>query len=1213
MDQLSQGEQIIKQYKDAGVPDTMIDDYVHKTTDQYKSLGVPDDEIQKYWGQNKKPDFSDVQDHVTQNLAKAGYAPKYDGQTPAQAKDVWEAMDAGWQHGFTGLFLRGKKPDMEVSPDSNRFYKIASSLASMAGDLPAMLAGGAVGTSTGAIAGGFAGSVVPGVGTLAGFAGGGIVGAGAGAFAAPAAMRKMLMDQYEHPEGIRNASDFADRVVGATWEAAKGALTGAATSIAGPIGGAYLGTAGKLGAEVAAMTTVSSALEGHLPDSDDFINGAIAIGGLHAVSGSLPGKLRRIYADTGAKPADVLEQAQKDPAMRGELLSANSEIPQTPASPKPEVAEPTPAVDTAKLNLSDSEKEVLGTMKTPPEKDQPSTFSRMKDWWNDNTDYTTAAVQALKDTPDEKMGKDLLNVFPAWEDKLRGAKDFGKLGKYDNGESFNDVIRDVKGLDKKDPDSQFAKLEAYMVSRRIVDLADDRQIKQPGNIDVHRQVIADNEKVMQPIVNRLNKWSSMAIDHLADSGVITKDQADRIKEANKNHVPLWKIQQEDPITGITRGGAPAIPKTIGDSDLMLKNRPIENMLRNFESFVKSSEINRTKSTVYESILDGKVEQIRSVPANSDINENRDEYFIDGKRQVIEGPSDLIDSMKRLQGNDGALNVFGETLRGWAALVRAGTVNNPAFGGRHTFRNLISGATYSQTGMKPFEGLLSLPQVFMKSDMYQRMVMAGGAVSQIMKTNESYLDGEIYKLNNDAPFIGKAWNTLKSAGSFSHALIAASDNAVRLREFEGLVNKGATDLEAASGARRVLPDYQKAGLQQSALKAATAFLNVHMVSLDRMFEEFNDPDKRMGFIAKNLAYITSISMLFKAANHGDDTIDDLPDYMKNLYWVTRLDNWRPANSLAEALSVQHAYPNSVKMMKDGSYQVNDGTIVRIPKPFTNGVLFGSAIDSMLDQFSGKHPKAMEDWVKSVAGTVIVDPIPNAIAPTVEQFMNKNMFSGQSIVRQSMENKLPEMQYDRYTSETAKALGKLVSYMPLVKDIGPRDAKLGSPAVIDNYIHQWGGTLGQYAIQVADQGLRAAGIAPPVVKPASTLADIPFVKEFVVRFPSARPEQVENFLDRYSQADKVQNSIQAMYKQGDYHGAEALRNRYSQDMMRMKGIDKSIQNLNTQIQYVYANPNVSPTEKRQLIDTYMYQMVIQAKMGNESMDNWQKMSNSKAGNK
>lgn len=418
----------------------------------------------------------------------------------------------------------------------------------------------------------------------------------------------------------------------------------------------------------------------------------------------------------------------------------------------------------------------------------------------------------------------------------------------------------------------------------------------------------------------------------------------------------------------------------------------------------------------------------------------------------------------------------------------------------------------------------------------------------------------------------------------------------------MLGSGATRTEAAFAAREVLPDFQKQGLQKSALSSVTAFLNVHMQGMSRMGQEaVNNP---YGYVAKNLAYITVPSILLAAAQHNDDALKDLPEWQRYNYWTIHVSDWREAHSLGEAMSVKSAYPSNTRQRPDGKWEVNDGTMVRIQKPFTNGILFGSAVEASLDAWRNKDPKAFTDFAKNVAGSTIAEPIPTGVAPVLEQYTNRSFYTGQPIVRQSMENKLPEMQYDRYTSATAKALGKLLSYVPLAKDIGPQDAKLDSPKVIENYIHGWGGTLGYYAVDLLDKGLVKAGIEPEVVKPTDTLADIPFVKEFMIRFPNAHPQSVSDFQDRYKKADQVQNSIKQLMKEGNIKEAVKIQDRYAINMEKLTGVDKAIQNLNSSVQKTYASPGIESTQKRQLIDTMMYQMTSMAKQGNMLMDEFEK---------
>ncbi len=106
--------------------------------------------------------------------------------------------------------------------------------------------------------------------------------------------------------------------------------------------------------------------------------------------------------------------------------------------------------------------------------------------------------------------------------------------------------------------------------------------------------------------------------------------------------------------------------------------------------------------------------------------------------------------------------------------------------------------------------------------------------------------------------------------------------------------------------------------------------------------------------------------------------------------------------------------------------------------------------------------------------------------------------------------------------------------------------------------------------------------------------------MIRFPSARPESVQDFEDRYKVADNIQNSL----KQGDIDQAVSLQNRYQMNMDRLKGVDKAIQNVNATIQKVYQVPDIDPTQKRQLIDSMMFEMVSMAKGGNRLMDEFEK---------
>lgn len=251
----------------------------------------------------------------------------FEQYAPMAAKSFTDYWDAGWQASGIGLATRGKMPEVAPSADSKWYERAIAGAGSLAGDLPAMIAGG--------IGGAAVGSVVPGLGTS--------TGAWIGSGAAPAAFRSALMETYRlNPNAT--TSDFIAAALRTAWETVKGGTVGAAMKFAG---GATLGAmqpgavalergiagavqpiaaktaVGITAAELAAMEAVGKGLEGKLPEWQDFVDGAIVLGGMkgsvHLATKIIAPKLATIYEQTGKKPEEVVADAVNDPVLAEEI------------------------------------------------------------------------------------------------------------------------------------------------------------------------------------------------------------------------------------------------------------------------------------------------------------------------------------------------------------------------------------------------------------------------------------------------------------------------------------------------------------------------------------------------------------------------------------------------------------------------------------------------------------------------------------------------------------------------------------------------------------------------------------------------------------------------------------------------------------------------------------------------------------------------------
>lgn len=236
---------------------------------------------------------------------------------PNAPHGIINAIISGLESSATGLIIRGELPSQQLPADSTWGERAAAGIAGVIADIPesvlGILGGGAAGTA-----------VAPGLGTA--------VGGGAGAVAVPSAIREALMTAYAQG-GINSWSDAWEVVKSALEGGGKGAVVGGLTAGAGRAVGGVLAKStpairvvAKTSAEIATLTTAGAALEGRLPTAQEFLDGAVVVGGIHGAA-KIAGGLRNIYARTGVLPADVALAAIKDPELKAEIISNPTALP----------------------------------------------------------------------------------------------------------------------------------------------------------------------------------------------------------------------------------------------------------------------------------------------------------------------------------------------------------------------------------------------------------------------------------------------------------------------------------------------------------------------------------------------------------------------------------------------------------------------------------------------------------------------------------------------------------------------------------------------------------------------------------------------------------------------------------------------------------------------------------------------------------------------
>jgi hypothetical protein len=242
-----------------------------------------------------------------------------DYDSPDLDPTIMNDIKVGLEGSIFGLHHRGKLPDQVQNP--GMIDKFVSGLSEMAADIPFYAVGGVAG----GLAGGAAGSEVPVFGNITGA----VLGAGAGSFAVPAAVREALVLGIKNGE-VKSFPDLLHRAADVTWAATKGAVTGAATTLAGGIPvGSLIAKSGVASIAVkglyqaSALTTSADLLEGKLPTANDFASNAALIIPLNLITHGMAMKtgdakqaLMDTYAKDGTTPQETAAKLNAQPPVK---------------------------------------------------------------------------------------------------------------------------------------------------------------------------------------------------------------------------------------------------------------------------------------------------------------------------------------------------------------------------------------------------------------------------------------------------------------------------------------------------------------------------------------------------------------------------------------------------------------------------------------------------------------------------------------------------------------------------------------------------------------------------------------------------------------------------------------------------------------------------------------------------------------------------------
>lgn len=1192
----------VYEFRQAGFTDEEILGEQDRQAQEMADAGFEEREIKEYFG-TVDPDMEPVKQYFKQNISahrakeKESTVGKGEVQKFDPAMSLLDTMSAGWgagwQQSVTGLVARGKSPDVILPQDAPRAAKIASMAGTLAGDFPAIAAGFFTGGVAGAAAAGPAAPV------------GAVIGSGAGSNALPTAIRETLMSYYEEGS-IRSWDDFYDRASGILIDTVKDASIGAVTNVAGraisvakPLAGlaAPARTVVSNTAEVGIATTMGSAMNGQVPDFDEFLNGAAVVGGLY-VGSSVVGKstnhvvknLQKTYAKTGVRPAEIAEMINADPTVRQDLASVNIETPKALEGLKDPVVkvEPKVEVDPAKAAEVDAAVETIMSKVGAAEKGPTDTSIK--------TMVKETGQRAYFDIIDKfdpikavsKEGYDLARISPGYGTKMqhaleRGTFDFATLK--NNGKSLNEIVK-LAGENLKEA-------EAYRISKRALGLK-GRDISTVFDKESAEKVVKNLGKY-EKYAKEMTEFQNRNLKYFSDSGMLSKEACAAMVEAGPDYVS-FKVALDE--AGGGKGSKLGFLKKIkGNKDKNIQE-PLISMVENMETMYRLAEINRAKSAVIDSVFkDPEQTLLTKTEPKGKLKKNQFEFFRDGEREVYETSHPLLaESIQEMTKESGAPSALMKLAKGITTFKKLGISIVPEFQLKNLFRDQLTSGVFSKSGTLPFVDIIgAMKDIVGKTDSYYTWMKSGGAGGAFVEFDKAYLDKNILKLDKETDFLGRTRNVIKDSAEFVAGVGTLLERSTRLAEFKKAAGK-ADDLKSltkgAMASREVTVDFQRMGAKMAAFNSITAFFNVGIQGLDRTVRALKEDPT--GVSIKAAQYITIPSIMLWYANKDDERYKEIPRWQKDLFWIIPTDDWQNVPR-EEADNMVAAHMK--RQLEDGTWQVNKGITFRIPKPQELGLIFGSLPERILEKYFTDNPNAMGEFDETIGSLLAPNLIPDVAAPPLEQLTNYSFFRSTPLIPSYLEGVLPQDQYNEYTSETGKVLGKLISTVPVIGDTGA-----ASPIIAENYIKSWSGSLGNYILKLTDEALIKSGVVDDPIKPEQSFTGSPFFKAFTVAYPQMNAQSVLDFKKSLREFEKIEKTIKVNQGRFEFERAsflmEGSMGSFRESREALSSLEKTARN-------IINNKEMTPTEKRQLLDTISYTMIEASKQGNEMVREMKKI--------
>ena len=747
-------------------------------------------------------------------------------------------------------------------------------------------------------------------------------------------------------------------------------------------------------------------------------------------------------------------------------------------------------------------------------------------------------------------------------------------------------------------------LRAYLIAKR--DLEYKAKSLKTGIRTIDSKVVVEqfyNDTQIQEAAQIVYDTLDGILQYAVDNRLINQETAASLRESNMFYIPFQRVI-ENRGNQIGRKGAVAdiINRRTG-SELDIKD-VLENIVANSANIIQQVENNNilrtlaeqgeaagVKNNIFEEIsppmkkigtellstwetelkrqgvdtskLDLEKTIDIFVPNNNIITEKDGSHIVSyfdnqGNRKYLQFYKESTDIFNALMGMDkNANSIFLKLMRSANMPLRYGaTMANVGFAIPNMISDTAQATIYSEAVFVPVVdnilGVLDVlgatnktvknflnkyaPEYAKKInrlyDIYQQTGASSSTrMSQYRKSQQEIMK-DIYGVDSKSSLgIKDSFKPLKQLMNLLTYIPELSESSTRFRVFErnyeAAKNKGNSELDArikaAIESRDATQDFGRTGTVMREINQLIPFSAARVGSAYTFVEKVKANPKRT---TARIAILLTTAMIIKAIGYDDEEIEELNQRKKDDNFVFKIGNTMV--TIKKPQGVLRSLINLTEYVQDlVTGHIEEGK---------EGERLGNWLNNAI----------MDNMPADEAGGLV----PNAIAPIIENFINKDFYYNTDIVK-SWDLDLPDaQQYYDYTSQLAIWLGHIFHY---------------SPAKIDNLISGYLGGLGTQLTNVIDWRSGKRGFSAE--KPAMGAEDNAVGKRFVVNV-NENSASVDEIYSREEELTKKQNG-------------GTITEEEEQELEEIKDGITKMSALNKQIKAIKQDLTMSGTEKADAI--------------------------------